>query len=586
MKKIKLIIPNISKNIFKSKIKINLSSPYFNSNTKRENNKIETFVPLPFLNNFKLNRASSAKKIINSENNTFLITTKQNNIINYPESQSRNYFRFLNRIKSVGNLSNINKNKMKLSIFESNDNNLILLKSFLYENNILCKENYDVHNIFSFFNKDLKEFYNKLIENKINNLIENKDFENQQLLNDYILNKNYKDLKIIFSSLQIRFENLNIHEIKFLNLPFFLLPILYYKNMKGFLYLLLNIIEFNKNFDKAFFNFNNLDLIIKHFSSISNEIDLNIDNNNCLNDYFFKDNIIEFLWNNIKYTFKVEIILPKIKVLLKNIKIYIENYIPKELLLYVLFHKNKINWEFYILNYLNEFKEFRNNFSKNLCFKNKIRNIKIDKFKTIFLKKVKILNLIDNKNLNNSFIFFDTNKHLKTSIFILKSFELNIKKFGKDFNLNFPIKILKYLIEINELEDLKTFFPKIIKENSIKETCSINYEIFENFNINIIKKFSKEESSSSKNSELNINYPYLSIITLNGQIKYEIKLNKFIQIFNYKKEIYPQFLISNFEQIAFKKSEKKMKKKFKAKKYIRSYSRKTTRRNLKINLNI
>ena len=586
MKKIKLIIPNISKNIFKSKIKINLSSPYFNSNTKRDNNKIETFVPLPFLNNFKLNRASSAKKIINSENNTFLITTKQNNIINYPESQSRNYFRFLNRIKSVGNLSNLNKNNLKLSIFESNDNNLILLKSFLYENNILCKENYDVHNIFSFFNKDLKEFYNKLIENKINNLIENKDFENQQLLNDYILNKNYNDLKIIFSSLQIRFENLNIHEIKFLNLPFFLLPILYYKNMKGFLYLLLNIIEFNKNFDKAFFNFNNLDLILKHFSSISNEIDLNIDNNNYLNDYFFKDNIIEFLWNNIKYTFKVEIILPKIKVLLKNIKIYIENYIPKELLLYVLFHKNKINWEFYILNYLNEFKEFRNNFSKNLCFKNKIRNIKIDKFKTIFLKKVKILNLIDNKNLNNSFIFFDTNKHLKTSIFILKSFELNIKKFGKDFNLNFPIKILKYLIEINELEDLKTFFPKIIKENSIKETCSINYEIFENFDINIIKKFYKEESSSSKNSELNVNYPYLSIITLNGQIKYEIKLNKFIQIFNYKKEIYPQFLISNFEQIAFKKSEKKMKKKFKAKKYIRSYSRKTTRRNVKINLNI
>lgn len=246
-----------------------------------------------------------------------------------------------------------------------------------------------------------------------------------------------------------------------------------------------------------------------------------------------------FIWETDDITYAVNIQMPIIFFNYKNLKEEIALYCDKTLFLFM-YKDNFINWDFFALNYLFSIKIFRKRILQNYSLvkkdilksilpqcslksnENTIENsilkymnktsrinednqIKNEKFElneeiTILNKdKNKIYNMM-NPN-NESFIFFYTDNLYQNTLIKMHSYiiildydKLNPKVHWK-YILNF--KLMKLLNEISKYEPLETFLPKITKTDFQNGRLSIDFSLFNQFNINILgyeKKNINEEN--------------------------------------------------------------------------------------------
>ncbi len=246
-----------------------------------------------------------------------------------------------------------------------------------------------------------------------------------------------------------------------------------------------------------------------------------------------------FIWETDDITYAVNIQMPIIFFNYKNLKEEIALYCDKTLFLFM-YKDNFINWDFFALNYLFSIKIFRKRILQNyslvkkdilksilpqcslknnentiensiLKYMNKTSRInednQIKKEKFELNEEITILNKDKNKiynmmNPNNeSFIFFYTDNLYQNTLIKMHSYiiildydKLNPKVHWK-YILNF--KLMKLLNEISKYEPLETFLPKITKTDFQNGRLSIDFSLFNQFNINILgyeKKNINEEN--------------------------------------------------------------------------------------------
>lgn len=222
-------------------------------------------------------------------------------------------------------------------------------------------------------------------------------------------------------------------------------------------------------------------------------------------------------------------------------------YCDKKLFLYI-YKKNFVNWDFFILNYLFSIKAFRkiilNNysianklilsdiFSKSLnreenshttnnffSLKNKKKavnegfilseNNKFDIFSERIIinrNKNKIYNIL-NEN-NESYLFFYTNNSYINCIIKFYSYliEIDYEKLNPKLKWKYYLdfKQMKQLNEISKYESLDSFLPKIIKTDFQNGLLSMDFSLFDEFNIDILGYERKNIMKSNKNKSKTI----------------------------------------------------------------------------------
>ena len=280
----------------------------------------------------------------------------------------------------------------------------------------------------------------------------------------------------------------------------------------------------------------------------NNNENININAHN-FNEYIF-------LWETSSKTFLVTILMPTIYFKYKDLKNEIIAFSDKNLYLYM-YKNNFINWDFYALNFLFSIKAFRkiilNNyslvkkkilkdiiFSKTLnnekpvnsmnnflIFRNKTRknnlkeqnknNLYIENKLNEFSNEPIIINKNRNKiyntlNENNeSYLFFYTDHLYNNSIIKLYSYLIVIDyerlnpKIKWKYYLDF--KQMKQLNEISKYESLDTFLPKIIKTDFQNGLLSMDFSLFDEFDIDILvyEKRNIMNESKVKNKTINVN---------------------------------------------------------------------------------
>ena len=232
-----------------------------------------------------------------------------------------------------------------------------------------------------------------------------------------------------------------------------------------------------------------------------------------------------FTWETKDKTYLVNLQMPIIYFDYKNLKEEIQTFCDKSLFLFM-YKNNFINWDFYSLNYLFSLKIFRKKILQNYSLvrksilpkkdleqpsdKSNIFNITNKKAETVNSNstfninklninnngeipiinrdKTKIYNMINSNN--ESYIYFYTNELYQNSLIKLYSYLILIDydklnpKIRWKYILDF--KQMKQLNEISKYEPLETFLPKIIQTDFQNGRLSIDFSLFNEFNINIL----------------------------------------------------------------------------------------------------
>ena len=269
------------------------------------------------------------------------------------------------------------------------------------------------------------------------------------------------------------------------------------------------------------------------------------------NEYFF-------IWETSAVTYEVKLQMPKIIFSYENFTYNVSAFCEKNLFLF-LFKNNFINWDFYALNYLFSFKNFRkiilnffslnktstifnNNYLTNLktvkrpSIKNKINynteeanksDNEFDDEDDIIISNKKELNQMSENN--ESYMFFYTDQNYYNYIINLFSYRIKIEhlklnpKMNWEFHLNF--KQMRYLNEVSKYEDLLTFLPKIIITNYEIGELDINFDIFyNNFNAKILQNESGQNKNKKKQLKIDVFKPHIESEKIGG--KEEKKMEK------------------------------------------------------------
>ena len=508
------------------------------------------------------------------------------------------------------NLTFFKDKKLTFQNLRTDHSSIKLISNIVFFDEIYYKLVYDEKEIFTRLNNKLNSKYQNLINERIKYL---KNNENMNFTDE--LNKNYQNEENLFNitlkSIKITFQNITDRKKKMikLTLPFTYLPLYYFKNFSIFRYILLSLIEFDENYENIKLNENNLISFLKHsslFKKKSNFKHLTIKTNFSteeneekkeeLNDLI--GDIYYFIWNTKKYTFKVQIFLPQVEILFLNIKVLISLFIHRDLILFLL-SINFLNWDFYILKYLIGYKKFRYYYVKNQS-KIKLRISRIENFSQYIIQP-KIINFIDKLNLQNTFFYFNTDENNYNSIHIIYSFKLVVKKYQKKFVFPFSFHQSKIISIISNVQNLNSFFFKILNIHKELETVTLEYPYFSFFNEKDFRKYFHKEDKNLLNNDMNNNSDNSSkkikssksIILIKdlsflknetndlqksnltmfnpiidkkqiimneieniNQI-YEIKIQNFYKIFDFPKEEIPQLLMKNYSSIVEIKNNEK-----------------------------
>ena len=380
-----------------------------------------------------------------------------------------------------------------------------------------------------------KSVYKNLIKEKIKYFKENKN-ENRtiKLEKNFRYGKNKKNVNLIFESLKITFKDMSLpkdFQDKNINInfPFALLPIFYYKGFEEFIKFLSKVIKVENNFEKIYFDENKISEALNDLKDYTTKeeyeksdsefklihikkekaIDLKAPalkrNKNNLNFNYF----IFFWASNIKI-FIVTITLPCIHLNIKDNKICINHFLDYELLFY-LYKRNFLNWEYYIIKNLSNYSMFRNIFLQIDSF-SKIFN------KTFYLKEPRtrsntfaedvLINIYtDQFNINQIMIF--------TSFYIIATFiNLNLMQ-EKKFNIYFNFEHIVKLYEITKYCSKIFFLTNFLEINNDLNTIDFNFYEYEAFDIKkwltSIEKFSGEKIENKNfNIELSQEFDFFS----------------------------------------------------------------------------
>ena len=313
------------------------------------------------------------------------------------------------------------------------------------------------------------------------------------------------------------------------------------------------------NIGSSFNSLNNINLNNKTnrneesiIGSYSNKETESIQNNNILYSFdiypnknntisYFNQNCFEFIWKTNTKVFKVVINMPLISLFIPSNGINIKQYVDWELLFYM-YKLNFVSWDFYCINYLNSFKNFRtlikqlNSVSQNInnylyltkphvkkySFNdNKVVNI-ISKPKNINQSHCGTTKLVTMENIKNNFSSKnddDDDDSLLNSVLIQKSavgvvnYIDNNKNITNQYIIHLNFEQLQKFEIMEKYINKVSFLIKFLNINYEKDSVSINYSALNSFDeqnwIKDLKKYNLkylqflEESRKNKENENN-----------------------------------------------------------------------------------
>ena len=393
-----------------------------------------------------------------------------------------------------------------------------------------------------------KTVYDNIIKEKIKYFKVNKN-ENRiiKLEKNFRYGKNKRNINLIFDSLKITFKDMSLpkdFQDKNINLefPFALLPIFYYKGFEGFIKFLSIVIKIENNFEKIYFDENKISEALndlKDFQRTKEEDDKSdsefeltqikkekpIDLKAPILERkkkYLKFNYFKFFWASNTRTFIVTITLPCIHLNIKENKICINHFLDYELLFY-LYKRNFLNWEYYIIKNLSSYSRFRNIFIQIDSF-SKIYN------KSLFLKepKTRINTFAEDILINIYTDQFNTNKIMIFKSFYLIATFINLSLMQeKKYHIYFNFEQYVKLYEISKYSSKIFFLANFLEINNELNTINFNFSAFDAFDIKKwlanIEKFSGEKIEENNNSdeELSREFDFFS-----NKIKIEFKKPK------------------------------------------------------------
>ena len=472
----------------------------------------------------------------------FDLINNSEDLIIFPKYHSRNHsIRKINLPYSLGSFPlNLKTNKSNTSVNFFND----------YEKDFFPEINYSNLNYNEFEIYKGKKIYEQLIKEKINYFKKTKN-ENQTI----ILEKKFnfkKEMSLTINSLTITFEDMSVpkefqnKKLK-IDLPFSLLPLFYYKGIQTFQKLLAAVIKVENNFEKISFNEEALYIALNHikdFETEETEEKVNIDIIRNINDkielltgerkkinpislrpsilkrnnYFLKYNYFIFFWTTNSKVYVTKITLPCISLKIVENNILIQQFIDFELLFF-LYKRNFINWDFYIIKYLSGFAKFRDLFQK-------LGSLKPIKYMKFFLKEPKTkINTFSEEVLYNIYTDqFNTNIILKFKSFyiIINYLDTNFDC-EKVYHIFFTFNQYVKLYQISKYSKKIPFLIKFIEINNETHTLTFNYEKYDEFNINNWLNNIKTFSSKSLNNEIKEEQLYMEFDIYTKKVNIEFK---------------------------------------------------------------
>ncbi len=441
-----------------------------------------------------------------NNNELFLPQLKcSNSMKNINEHKEKNVIELFNKKFNLKKKLRTDKSNLKSFRLNRNPEYLLFQQEFFNSTIRFFNLKYEQEVI---FNK--RQYYDKLIKKHLMKLKQSNNNENLTYYLEKELNDNKgNDIILKLYSLNIKFENIKEKKEYNVYIPFTLLPVFFcYEiiTINDIRLIFTMIIKLNQN--KSDLLFLDDTLLFKFLNKISIPI-----NNFYFNDYKFYDKII-FPWYTKKVTYKVTITLPTLYFSLVDKNIKFEKIINYELLFYM-FNKNFINWDFYVFNYLFSFKKFRNIIGKSLSYFDE------NPFNDLNLNLDSNLKVLSYENLKSNYYFFiatrDNNNEMykiKPGSLILKVKLLDTFKYEYEhiekiyFNL-YQTKILSESIKkINKPKEfLKKFFNVSLYNNRDKLIFNFDFEKFNEININeFAEKMNKNkyyEKESRNNKSIN-----------------------------------------------------------------------------------
>ena len=378
-----------------------------------------------------------------------------------------------------------------------------------------------------------KEIYEQLIKDKINYFKKEKNENPTIIFEKQFIYK--KEMTLTLNSLTISFEDMALpKELKNkklkIDFPFSLLPLFYYKGIQSFQKLLSACIKVENNFEKVYLDEDSLYIALNHiqdFETEEVEEKVNIDTIKTIDDkielltpdfqrdkivpinlrppilqrniFFLKYNYFIFFWITNTKVYVTKITLPCISLKIRDNNILIQQFIDYELLFF-LYKRNFLNWEFYIIKYLSSFTKFRKLFQQ-------LGSLKKINFTKIFLKepKTKINTFFEEILLNIYTDQFSKNQIIKFKSFYIKVNFIDLHyDCEKVYHIYFTFYQYVKLYQIAKYSSKILFLIKFFDMDNESHTLKFNYEKYDNFDIDVwldnIQKFSAK-SLKNKISE-------------------------------------------------------------------------------------
>ena len=365
-----------------------------------------------------------------------------------------------------------------------------------------------------------EKIYENLIKDKIIYFQNEKNENNTiKLEKDLYYGKYKKEIRLTLKSIHISFEDMNLskklqNQNLQVDIPFALIPLLYYKGIGSFIKILSQIIKAEKNFEDIYFDENAVQGAlnnIKDFKIIPKKnCDKNLnffDNENKVgnndkpiilkspgltkNKNFLKFNIFVFYWVTLDKTYSVTVTLPIITINILGEKIVMNQFIEYEFLFF-LYKRNFLNWEFFIIKYLSSYSKFRNIIRKlgqNTIVYNEEFFLKEPKIRCNSFSDEVLYNIYTDQFCRNQVLEFK-------SFYILVNFIDTNSSYEKIYQIHFNFLQYLKLFEISKYSNKILFLIKFLEINNEIHSLNFNFREYDEFDIknwmDNIRKFSSK----------------------------------------------------------------------------------------------
>ena len=365
-----------------------------------------------------------------------------------------------------------------------------------------------------------EKIYEDLIKDKIIYFQNEKNENNTiKLEKDLYYGKYKKEIRLTLKSIHISFEDMNLskklqNQNLQVDIPFALIPLLYYKGIGSFIKILSQIIKAEKNFEDIYFDENAVQGAlnnIKDFKIIPKKnCDKNLnffDNESKVgnndkpiilkspgltkNKNFLKFNIFVFYWVTLDKTYSVKVTLPTMTLNILEEKIVMNQFIEYELLFF-LYKRNFLNWEFFIIKYLSSYSKFRNIIRKlgqNTTLYNEEFFLKEPKIRYNSFSDEVLYNIYTDQFCRNQVLEF-------RSFYILVNFIDTNYSYEKIYQIHFNFLQYLKLFEISKYSNKILFLIKFLEINNEIHSLNFNFREYDEFDIknwmDNIRKFSSK----------------------------------------------------------------------------------------------